>query len=152
MIKNISKKVFILVVVTFINGCASIPQHIGYSGTDVATLEGRDIPNIFSALANNSATRLTIEGKDADTFYLKPGKHSVTAHSISLSIFSPLAAQEILILDLKANSKYKVTSKSSIIEGVVTFFLFDVTSPKEKLLKEFKVQGHVDIFNGVITD
>jgi hypothetical protein len=143
MTKYPFKILFIFIVVFFLNGCFSVPEYVNYKGRDATVLHSGGMPNIFSALANNSATRLLIDGKTANIFYLKPGKYTVVAFSRSLSIFSPLSAKTTLVLDLKANREYKITSMSSVTKGRVTFLLFDITDKQKKLLREFHIKGHI---------
>lgn len=132
-----------LPILFFLIGCSSIPEYIGTKSTNNAVLQGTVTPNIFSALANNSLTTVVVNGGFANKFYLTPGEHFVKVQSQSLSIFSPLSAKHEMFITLEAGKKYKITSTSSITTSTVSFYLFDVTGEKEKLLMKETVRGYL---------
>jgi len=133
----------VLPALLFLIGCSSIPEYIGTKSSNNAVLVGRILPNIFSALANNSATTVLIKGKVANKFYLEPGVHVVEVRSTSLSLFSPLGARTQLSIAVEGGRKYKITSTPSITTGTVSFFLFDITNKEEKLLTKTVVRGYL---------
>jgi hypothetical protein len=45
-----------------------------------------------------------------------------------------------MFITLEAGKKYKITSTSSITTSTVSFYLFDVTGEKEKLLSDKQIQ------------
>lgn len=139
MNKKISK---IMIVMFLLSLISCVPEYKTYKGDDVAILSG-DIPNIFESLGGRSFTRLFINGKRSDPFYLKPGKYTITMRSRSGSIFSPLSGTKKVILDLKPHKKYQIMSEPFVMKGLIIFSLFDITNKNKKLIREYRTKGFI---------